>query len=123
MLTKVIFTKVSVPYTCQQFPPEAESLLGSPDPLVNDHIPGQGSQLPGHTSIQNGVIGCTIPDAEQPGQDGLVRLAGELSLQLTQLSQGYTVMISGSVSSAECEGPAASSSVTMRSDLLFNFLF
>ncbi|RMC22136.1 hypothetical protein DUI87_03009 [Hirundo rustica rustica] len=47
-------------------------MLGSPDPPVNDHTPGQRSQLPGLISIQNGVIGCSIPDAEQPGVEELL---------------------------------------------------
>lgn len=84
--TEVFFTKLSIPYTRQQSPPEAESFLDSPNPLVNDHILGQGFQLPGLTSVQSGVIGCSVPDMEQPGQDGLIRLTAELPLQVTQLT-------------------------------------
>lgn len=66
--------------------------MGCPNPLVNDHILGQQSQLPGLTSIQNGVIDCSTPDAEQSGQDGLIHLVGEFPLQVTQHTQGALPM-------------------------------
>lgn len=109
----------------QQLPPEAEGFLGFSYSLVDDRILGQGSQLPDLTSIQNGVISCGVSDAEQPGQDGLVCLMGELPLQFTQLTRDRDrATISGTdVSCTGCKGPAASSSVTMKADLLFDFFF
>lgn len=39
--------------------------------LVNAHIPGQGSQVLGFTSISSMVGGCSLPALEQLGHQGL----------------------------------------------------